>query len=463
MNKVEKSSVILTPDSEASGPSVADSGIFVLLCVILVYGPIVFGAVDFTSLGLLVVFAGFILLAWIYRTFAERQLSVSINPIQLPLVGLIVVGLIQLLPLRGFSAEVSSLLSSGPVSSLSLAPYDTRLAVIELVIYLVFFSAALTFIRSHERYRRVILLIIVLGAVLGFYAVLQSLSSTYAIYSLREVNQASPFGTFFNGHHFAAYMVMAFSVALALIIGRGTLPDKRYLLMIAAGLMGIAILFSASRGAFLSLIGAVAAVLLISFFLGKTTSNDKGNVSRFLWFAGIGTLIMIGLFAAVILVGGDASLGRVVSFSGGAEDVTNGRLHFWSIAIQNFLNYPLIGSGLDSYALVFPNYDTWNGTFRVEYAHNDYLNVLSDAGIIGFACVVAFLYLLLRQGLKKIAAERDPFTKSAAIGALAGCLAIAMHSAVDFPLRTPSNAFYFLVLAAIAVINLPQREAEGSL
>src|SRR5262249_34437837 len=93
-------------------------------------------------------------------------------------------------------------------------------------------------------------------------------------------------------------------------------------------------------------------------------------------------------------------------------------------------------------------------------AHNDYLQILSDAGILGFICVVAFIFLLFRQGFAVIRDSTDGFRRGAAIGALAGCLGILIHSFFDFPLRTPANGFVFLLLVVIAVATVEQPSAH---
>jgi O-antigen ligase len=62
--------------------------------------------------------------------------------------------------------------------------------------------------------------------------------------------------------------------------------------------------------------------------------------------------------------------------------VTSGRSHFWGVAWQVFLANPIIGAGLDAFGVAYPKYDNWNGQFRVEQAHNDYLQILADAGIL---------------------------------------------------------------------------------
>jgi O-antigen ligase len=59
------------------------------------------------------------------------------------------------------------------------------------------------------------------------------------------------------------------------------------------------------------------------------------------------------LFGATLLLGGDESLLRGTGFNN-PDEITNGRLHFWSVAWRIFLDYPLLGAGLDSFALPLP-------------------------------------------------------------------------------------------------------------
>src|SRR5690606_31784555 len=100
----------------------------------------------------------------------------------------------------------------------------------------------------------------------------------------------------------------------------------------------------------------------------------------------------------------------------------------------------------------FPKYDTWPGRFRLEQAHNDYLQMLTDGGIIGLALVGIFIFLFARISLKNISNSTDAVHRSFVIGAFAGCLGIMIHSFFDFPLRTNSNIFFFALLAVIAIL-----------
>jgi O-antigen ligase len=159
------------------------------------------------------------------------------------------------------------------------------------------------------------------------------------------------------------------------------------------------------------------------------------------------------MIGAVLILGGDSSLTRSLGIVSG-EDISSGRLHFWYVALMIFFDHPILGSGLDAFGVVFTKYDTWPGIYRVEQAHNDYLQMLADAGIAGFGCVAAFIYLLFSRGLTNIFTTKDKFRRAVSLGALAGCFGVLVHSFFDFPLRTPANAFFFLMLAAISVASV---------
>jgi O-antigen ligase len=132
-----------------------------------------------------------------------------------------------------------------------------------------------------------------------------------------------------------------------------------------------------------------------------------------------------------------------------AEDPSTGRGHFWSVTLDVIKAYPFLGSGLGSFGAVYPRYDTRNGLYRLEQAHNDYLQTLSDGGIIGGLLGLAFIIILFRRGFKR-RETHDKFRRGVSTGALAGCFAVLIHSFFDFTLHTTANALLFLILVAIA-------------
>jgi O-antigen ligase len=369
--------------------------------------------------------------------------------------------MVQLLPLR--SRDIPVDLLSQPVSaSITYSAYSTSYAVLTLCLYLLFFAAALNYVSDQKRYKKMVVFIIVFASIMAFLGIIQKLTNTNSIYWLRP-SPGIPFASYVNQHHFASLMVMTSSLVFGLLLGDGTGKDKRLLLGIALALMGLAIIFTGSRGGLLSYIGSMGFVWLVVFF-GRRRGSREGDpesdsklLGRKIGMVGAAVALGAVLLGGVMFLGAESSFIRGIGLSDQA-DVTTGRAHFWKTALLMIKDHPIMGVGLDAFGAAFPKYDTWNGNFRLEQAHNDYIQILTDAGILGFACAAAFIYFFFRRGFGIFFKTTDRFRRGAVLGALGGCLGIFIHSLFDFPLRTTGNTFFFLMLVVIAVgtLNYPK-------
>jgi O-antigen ligase len=450
--ETSNSSEWFIPEITDEKPTILSGIIFFLFPVIFILATIAYGSVDSWALGLLSLGAGIIAILWFLDSFFKKSFAFNTSIIQLPLIGLILIGIIQILPIA--SSPVSGdLLSIPATNTLSIDPNTTRMAVIMLLVYLVFFAASLAYINSEKRLKTMVFTVIIFGSFMAFLGIIQFLSGTDSIYGLRPNNATSPFASYANKHHFAALMEMIVGLNLSLLYGEATKKDKRLLLVISVVLMGVCVLLTSSRGGLLSLLAVVAFVTALNLFgkkSGHRESSSKGN--KFLLIGASLTFIVV-LLGTALFLGAGADLKRGTGMTQ-MEDVSTGRFHFWGIALQVIKDNPIIGTGLDTFGIIFPKHDTWNGSLRVEQSHNDYLQILADAGILGFLCVAAFIFLLFKLSLSLINQTHDKFRRGAAIGALAGCFGILFHSFFDFPLRTPSNPFIFLTLVVIAVSSV---------
>ena len=446
------SAPIFTADNVALGErsSRLSSAIVVVLFFIPVFATVLFGGVDNATWVFITIFCVAIVCLWAADSWKGMGLLINTSALPLPLLALLGIGLIQLLPVGPGGAP------------LSMDPFTTRFFLTHLTVYILFFAACLTFINNDKRFRKAVILVIIFGAVMAFIGILQRLATPESIYGMRGTRQGIPFGPFVNEHHFAAFMEMTAGVALGLLFGRKTKRDKRFLLAFATIIMGVAVVFTSSRGGMLGLVSVIAFVAILSMLSNR--SRDKQQESGFgfkgkLALAGGAAALVLVMLGSVLLLGGDQQLFRGIGATQVQQGVSNGRAHIWSVALKVFFDHPFLGAGFDAFGVAFTRYDTWNGLLRVEQAHNDYLQTLADAGIVGFVCIAAFIYLFFRKALKTIGGAQG-FRRDAAVGALAGCFGLLVHSFFDFPLRTPSNAFFFLMLCAIAVVPVRSVEPE---
>ncbi len=430
--------------------SVISSLIFFLICFVPVFSTVMFGAVDNATWIFIFIFWALIVLLWLADAWQAGGFLVNSSSLQIPLIGFLLIGLVQLLPLGG---SVDALPGVAVTQTLSLDPYSTRFFVIRLTVYIVFFAACLAFINNEKRLKKVVLLVIVFGSFMAFFGVLQRLANPDGIYGLRETRQSIPFGPFVNQHHFASFMQMTGGVALGLLFGAA--KDKKILLAIAVVIMGVATVLTSSRGGLLGFAAVLAFVTGLNFLSGRWSAKGRrtespGLQQKIAIGATIGALVVI-IFGVVLFLGGDESLLRGIGAAKPDGDLSSGRFGFWRVAIHIFAEHPIIGAGFEAFGVAFTKYDLSSGQFRVEQAHNEYLQTLADAGIAGFLCLAAFIYLLFKKGLATIV-NSDGLRRDAAVGALAGCFGILIHSFFDFPLRTWSNSFIFLLLASIATV-----------
>jgi len=438
------------------------SAIFVLLCIVPIFSTVLFGAVDRVTWIFITLFGAVIVLLWLAEALKGKGFLLGPSAMQIPMIGLLLVGIIQLLPLGGVSVE----LSVPATKSLSLDPYATRFFLLHLVVFIVFFSACLTFINNESRLKKTFLLVIIFGAAMAFFGILQRLANPDGIYGLRATPQAIPFGPFVNQHHFASFMEMTAGITIGLLLGKRTAKDKKILLGIALVVMLSAIALTSSRGGMLGIVSVSAFAVLINFFSGRwskdTRSTSEGSsLQQKAAVAAVSIALIFVVLGLVLFLGGNDSLIRGLGVTNIQDGVSNGRSHFWTIAVKIFLEHPLLGAGLEAFGMAFTKYDTWSGQFRVEQAHNEYLQMLAEAGIAGFICVAAFIYFLFKKGLKTISTTHG-LRRDVAIGALAGCFGILIHSFFDFPLRTWSTTFFFLLLCALATVSIKSNHSEPS-
>lgn len=425
---------------------------FLIVCLAIILSALAYGTVHYWALALFFLGAVTIAILWLIDSWNLGTFRISRNVLQLSLLGMFLLGVVQLLPLR-HPPDVG--IHSIPlVSSLSFDPYSTRFILVQVVALLIYFAAVLVFTDTPKRLRLLVRTIAVFGFFLAIFGLTQSFTSPDKVYWMREMPQAQAFGPFINRHHFAGYMELALALPLGLVFTGAIEKEKKFIYLFAAGLMAVALVMTNSRGGIISLL---AELLFLVATMGlrrrhhKRSEKREPRIKSAAIKAGLALALVVALFGGVVLLGGEDALTRIVG-SVNAEDPTTGRAHFWSVTVDIIKNHPWVGIGLGAFGVVYTGYDSRNGMYRLEQAHNDYLQVLSDGGVIGAAIGLFFVINLFRMGFAR-RDSRDDFRRGVATGAMAGCFAVLVHSFFDFTLHTPANALLFLVLAALATMN----------
>jgi O-antigen ligase len=447
-----------TPERTKRRHTLASRLAFLTICVAVVLTALAYGTVHYWALAVFALSAAGLICLWCVDGLVLRSVQLSRNALQWPLVGMVVLGLIQLLPLR--TADNTGLPLS-PARALSLDPYSTRLVLVQITALLIYFVATLIFTDTPRRLRTIVRTITIFGFLLAMFGLTQSFTTDGTrVYWFRQLAQSTAFGPFINRHHFAGYMELAIALPLGLLFSGGIESYKRPLYAFVVMMMGVALIMTNSRGGIISLAAEILFLVVVAT-PGRRRGERRPRAQRIrsaLLRAGLAFGLIAVLIGGTIAVGGSDVFTRLLG-TPNAADPTTGRAHFWSVTLDVIKAYPVAGSGLGSFGVIYTRYDSRNGFYRLEQAHNDYLQTLADGGILGGILGLAFLVFLFGKGFARRETD-DKFRRGVATGALAGCFAVLIHSFFDFTLHTTSNALLFLILAALATQD--SRVDEGA-
>lgn len=415
--------------------------IFFFLCALIVFATVGYGAVHQPIIAftyLIIALAGVL---WAVDSIRVGVIRLSRSAIQLPIILTVVYAFVQIIPF-GTLADMHGV--SGIRRTISIEPFWTLMFALHILALFIFFALMLNVLDSAARIRRVTSLITVFGFVFAFYAILQFFLSPFKIYGIYEAQHAAqPFGSFVNRHNYAAFMEMAISIPLGMLFSGAVARDKRLITITAVGLMGLSLVMSGSRGGLLALIAGIGFMVLV------TSKAKTGN--QIALKAALAVAMLLVIVFGSIFVGGESSLTRFAE-TAQSNDFSANRFQIWKVTLDVIAHNLPFGAGIGAFAAAYTPFDTANGLERVEQAHNDYLQILADAGIVGLLLAGYFVYRLFRTGIANARTE-NLFRRGVAVGALAGCFSILVHSIFDFVLHTTAITLLFLTLVGLVVAS----------
>ena len=431
---------------------------FFFVAFIIVFTTMAYGTVHQPVLAAFYILVGLVVLLWAMEGYFSGAVRFNANPIQLALLAAAFYGLIQVIPF-GSMAETAGV--TGLPRTISLEPFATQVTALHFFALLLLFAATIVLLDSASRIRRMAIVITVFGFAYAFYAILQSVLSPLKIYGLYEAG--APFGSFVNRHNFAAYMEMTMALPLGLMFVGAVGKDKRLLYVTGIALMGVALLLSGSRG---GLVAFVAEVIFLALLTAGMKSRSKLGLKL-----ALAALLLAAIIGGAIFVGGETSLTRVAE-TAATQDVTTGRSNIWQVTLRVIAANMPFGAGFGAFGVAYTPHDSMSGLERVEQAHNDYLQVLADAGIVGLLIGAFFLWRLFLLGRDALSISNS-YRRGIALGALAGIFAILVHSIFDFVLHTTAVSVLFLTLLGMLIASrvayeddveerAPNRSARGS-
>ena len=354
-----------------------------------------------------------------------------------------------------------------PLHPVSVWPGDTWTAL-ALFAALALLCAGAASLFSATGSRRFVELLTGFGAVLALIGIVQKSLSNRYLYGFWELEIGrNPFGPFVNKNHFAGWMVMALPLTLALLVAgidqgmRGVKqgwrhrvlwfasPEANRLILVAAAavLMALSLMLTMSRS---GITAFGLSMVITGWFVARGVQSRSRRIAA---------TLCLGLLAMVVVVwsGPDVVASRFAAADWGEFNNRKGAwVDAWSVARE----FPVAGTGLNTYWAAALFYQHHEMAYFFAQAHNDYLQLAAEGGLLVTVPAIVCLFVFVRDVRGAMRGTRRDTSKWLRAGAVTSLIAIAFQETVEFSLQMPGNAALFAVVCAIA-LHRPATSAGG--
>jgi len=221
---------------------------------------------------------------------------------------------------------------------------------------------------------------------------------------------------------------------------------KRLIVVVLCAVVLWSLIISSSRGA---MIGVTVGIIF--FFSAYQTIIKKENLNK-LWAGVFMAIFFLGLFSVM-------QYGNIVLFLEERMDTAYWRLGIWKDSLTMIAERPIFGHGINTYMTIFQEYHTGGGARHdPTYAHNCYLQLAAETGLIGIMCFLGIIWKLFITTLRLVSDNPsiDSDLQIAILGLLSGILAFLVHSFFDtnFYSLQLSVHFWYMVGVLFSMNNL---------
>ena len=272
-------------------------------------------------------------------------------------------------------------------------------------------------------------------------------------------NVGDGFGSYIYSNHFAGGTVLTVPLLLAwwLSVSQRRLNHVlRWL--VALGFLTLTIctvgpLAGSKAGAGAA---ALAGLVLIAITAESPALRWPSIAALCVYGAASVVFVVIGL--TVLMGAGDEIVGQLSEpwRKGVAALLVDPRIVSAHVALRMFAASPLLGTGLDTYQDIFPRF--YQNEYTLFYAHNDYAQLLAETGLAGAAVATSLVVVLARRCLRFCVGSKGDYRILNA-GPWAALAGIAAHSAFDWNLHLPANAFLACLVAGLSASSVPASPA----
>ncbi|MCP4117791.1 MAG: hypothetical protein GY737_20815 [Desulfobacteraceae bacterium] len=437
---------------------------------LILFTPLAFGTVHpwsvaameilvFSALGLFLVQA------------VKNRVPICFPPGTIPLLFFLGYILLQVIPLPPLMVKVLSpsaflihqnagdFSTPGSFLTISIHPRATLSEFFRYLSYAGFYMLTVQLLKDKGMLRRTIVVVTFFGAMLSFSSILQFyLTRDMALWFWHVPKNSMIVGPYICHNHYAGLMEMIFPVALGLFFFYR--PRMRN----SSVLKGVIEILSQEKANIHLLIGLAVLLIITSVFVSLSRGGMISLCLSLVFFTILlfrrrvsrdNTLGIIGIVVLAALTigwfGWDQIYERFAKLKNAQGVIHELRFDFWLDSLNIIRDFFITGSGFGTYIDIYPFYQTIDGTLTIDHAHNDYIEMAVEGGMIGFLIAAAFIGNLFFKTYRVFMKRRDAYCVYIYMGSITGVLSLLIHGITDFNLHIGANGLWFFFMAGVAV------------
>ncbi|CAA6823551.1 MAG: Unknown protein [uncultured Thiotrichaceae bacterium] len=326
---------------------------------------------------------------------------------------------------------------------ISLVPYRTEHAFLYLIPPITIFLI-LASINTRQKILIIYAILFIAFCEASLALIQFSSGSEYFFFGIPQLKPGIAYGTYQNADHLVFLFAMSLPISIALLFAE--LNHKHYRQANSSNSILKIIIFSMLIVIFI--IGALVtgsragiALTFLAGYLAYLTFSRRNMKKKILFLLPALVIVFLGISTFLDLT-------PVLNLFLGRNPLNDGRwlinVHTWE-GIQAF--FP-IGSGPGTYPEIYRIFQPPEQIGFINHAHNDFLEIIFETGVLGIALILIGLYLLLSQS-RKIPKRRltdfQYLQKSTGIG----ILIFLLHSILDFNMHDPLNVLFFASILGV--------------
>ncbi|MEI7541754.1 MAG: O-antigen ligase family protein [bacterium] len=417
------------------------------LIAIVILVPIIFytrtnDVFEINKLFVMKMFIVIIAAAWLFTIIRERKILLIKTNFDFPIIGYFLVCLITTIVTKSHNISIFGV-------------YEDFEGIITICFYIMLYYVVVNHVKKQGIVYKLMTAMLVSTFIISAYGLAQNFGFDFVMWNPETYSKERFFSTLGNPNFLAAYLVEMIPVIFIMFFITKNIKKKIIILVVL--LCAIIVLFlTKSRAGILSFIVTTGIIIAYAFYDSKKSDSRLFSGNK-IWFIMFAVLMVLMCFVPKV----QEAIVNLWQRSKGLFTL-NGitltpRVYIWKSALMMFRDFPLFGTGLDTFQVMFPYYRfpiywqlEWNGT--PEKTHNIFLQVLATQGIFGMSIYLLLLVAFFKKSFNSVFGEKDTIRRYLIFAVFLGIIGFLVQGLFNYTV-VAYGMFFWIGLGLIIVLQ----------